>query len=86
MRQATKQYRNESDLLGCWIDERCVTGKGFEQKASALYSDFRTWCAESGEADISSARFGRQLRDGSFTIPRSWSGIVYECLGLRAGV
>ncbi len=79
---ATTEYRAESDQLGRWIDERCVTGNGFEGRASSLYGDYRDWCGNSGENPIPSSAFGRQLIERGFRRRKTKAANVYECLGL----
>ncbi len=81
---ATTEYRSESDQLGRWIDERCVTGEGFEGKSSALYGDYKAWCIEAGENSITSQLFSQRLRDRGFRRRKTETSNVYERLGLVA--
>lgn len=83
---ATDDYRSESDHLGRYLDERCVTGNGFEVKANAVYSDYKKWAEESGEQTMKAQAFGRRLTERGIGRRRSASGNIYEGIGLTAGV
>lgn len=83
---ATEDYRAESDALGRFIEERCVVAEGFECKASGLYSEYKAWCAEGGETHITSTAFGRRMVERGLSKVRRPAGIVYEGVGVRAGM
>lgn len=45
---ATTAYRAEEDVLGRWIDDRCVLGETHWWSSEGLYKDYKTWCSEEG--------------------------------------
>jgi P4 family phage/plasmid primase-like protien len=61
---ATEAYRQESDTLGQWLDERCTRGPQAEELTADLYEDFREW-AICGGVTRPWARnsFGRKLSE-----------------------
>lgn len=46
--QATKQYRNDMDVLADFLSERCVLGDGRTTTNSDLYNAFKAWCIDNG--------------------------------------
>lgn len=59
---ATNSYRDESDLPGQFIKERCKRSKNASEKSSLLYSAYRSWCKENGQRAMSSNRMGREWK------------------------
>ena len=50
VREATKAYRTESDVLGEWLDERCVLGNDAFVPTSAAWASWRSYSEMSGGA------------------------------------
>lgn len=63
---ATNAYREESDSMAPFIDERCEIGERFSVGATALYTSYSEWCKASGEHPMSQTVFGRRLTDRGF--------------------
>ena len=82
---ATEGYRNDMDVVGEFIAERCVVGPDCHVAASELYSAYRTHCESRGERAMSNRRFGSQLNERGFDKTRRKSGIVRCGVGLVAG-
>lgn len=80
---ATNEYRNESDQLGRFIDERCITGDGFQARARALYLEYKKWADGAGETVLTETAFGRRLVERGFAKEKRGS-VVYEGIGLNA--
>lgn len=84
VRVATQGFRQESDAIGRFLDDRCVRLKGARVQASALYQAFEQWCRGEGEKAESQKAFGSVLTEREIerkTINgRQW----YFDLGLRA--
>ena len=78
--QATLDYRTESDILGEWIEDRCVIAPMATASAADLYQSYRNWCDDSGQKPLSKRWFGGRLAErglNSVRTPRtrSWIGI-----------
>lgn len=77
---ATNSYRDESDLPGQFIKERCKRSNNSAEPSSNLYSAFRMWCKENGHRPPSSNRMGREwkrcgLRPEREGQKRIWIGV-----------
>ena len=79
---ATGEYRDEMDLLGRFIEERCVLLAELEYPATPLYQAYRRWCDFSGEACASQTTFGLRLAERG--IGKAKKGTVhYKGIALR---
>ena len=67
---ATDEYRQESDLVGRWVGERCESIPGARTPSGALYRDFERWSHDAGERDQTETAFGRRLSELGFPVCR----------------
>jgi len=65
VRNATTEYRNESDQVGRFLDEQCNLDAALnaKTKASKLYLEYQSWCDRNGEEKLTATAFGRQLTE-----------------------
>lgn len=61
--RATEGYRADSDLLGEFISECCVTGEHYEVQAKVLYARYKAWTEERGEFVETQTRIGLRLAE-----------------------
>lgn len=80
--EATAAYRVESDAIARWVEERCVTGDGFQAKSRSLYVNFCKWATETGEDSMTETAFGRRLTF-RFDKHRNEYGAYYAGIGLK---
>lgn len=73
VQEATAEYREEQDVLGLFIQEKCMVGD-YEIPASMLYSAYKAWADEGGEFTLSQTLFGRQLTERGFPSTRTSRG------------
>lgn len=59
---ATQAYREESDLMGAFLDEMCSVGADEECTKSELYFEYTAWCREGGLKPLTKIAFGRALK------------------------
>lgn len=59
---ATEAYREESDLMGAFLDEECEVGEAEECSKSLLYGAYVDWCREGGLKPLTKIAFGRMLK------------------------
>lgn len=59
--KASETYRDESDLLGEFITDRCVMQGKVERRI--LLAEYKAWCNDVNEKPVSSKRFASLLRD-----------------------
>jgi putative DNA primase/helicase len=78
---ATKQYRDEQDVLAEFIRECCEVENHFEVSVKQLYQAYRAWAEERGEKPWSATRLGRRLGECGYPSKHEGGGDV-RC-GLR---
>lgn len=87
VREASREYQEESDQLGRWREERTVADPSAKTKLQDLWEDYRNWCHDSG--DYPSARnnqaLAQALRKDRFETRKMKDGVRVEGLALRAG-
>ena len=49
VRQATKEYQAESDVINNWIEDCCVTAPNIIAKTADLFNSYEQWCKENAE-------------------------------------
>lgn len=67
IKNATSDYREEMDIPGRWLKERCLIGEEYEVPFSEAYSDFQPWALENHRLDFSAVRFAKMLKERGFT-------------------
>lgn len=78
--EATAGYKMESDLVGQFIAECCVSGEYARAKATPLYQAFSKWAE--GTNGMSQTAFGRRLIEKGFHKWHTETGAEYLGLGL----
>ena len=63
---ATDAYREEENVLGAFIADRCLVGKDYSAPAGELFSAWQTWANEQGEDPGKQTRFGRALTEAGY--------------------
>jgi putative DNA primase/helicase len=63
VRAATKEYREDMDIIGQWIEACCVLDPGAKVTASSLHYSYKCWADSEAGFSISANKFGRELRD-----------------------
>lgn len=66
VREATEAYRSDMDVVGRFIDDRCILGKDYRVKASELYKAYLSWCNDNNERTETQTAFGRYLNSRGF--------------------
>jgi putative DNA primase/helicase len=82
VRQATKAYRAEMDVLAAFLADCCVRHEDEEAFAGELWGAWKRWCEETGEQQGTQKRFGGRLAERGFLNHRDsrtgrkvWSGL-----------
>ncbi len=85
VREATAGYRAEMDVLGEFIEERCVVNPRARVSAKDLYAAYQQWCSDTGEKPLSQKALGQRLdKRGLDTARVGKSGSRYRIgIGLR---
>ncbi|MDL5143119.1 phage/plasmid primase, P4 family [Bacillus atrophaeus] len=66
IRKATEGYREDMDILGPYMEERCVQHPTAKVEAKELYKDYKDWCYENDEIELKNRAFYRQLEIRGF--------------------
>jgi putative DNA primase/helicase len=86
VRAATKAYRDEMDILGDFLSERCVVDVFESVTAADLYTAYADWTKKAGEAHcLTKKALGLQLGERGFTKhrlggERGWLGLRLRTL------
>lgn len=71
---ATASLRSESDAVGRFLDEQCVTGHGIRAGSTELFHAWQKWCAEQGEEAGSQKALAASLVNRGFDRSRDGAG------------
>ena len=82
--QATEEYRQEMDIIGLFLSERCEEKSGANVSATELYKAYKSWCEESGERPQSQRTFGSQMTERGVPRVKRGGRMVYVGIGLTA--
>jgi putative DNA primase/helicase len=72
------------DVLGMFIEERCVVREGAQVGATPLYNAYQNWCKEMGEEVLTQTAFGRSLGERGYKREKSGT-VTWYGIGLRDG-
>jgi len=83
VKDATQEYREESDVLGDFIDDVCIEQSGASVTVKALHDVYMSWCERNGEKAMTKVKLGWRLREKGYTPGRTQTGArTWEGLGL----
>ncbi len=82
---ATLAYREEMDIIGGFISDRCIVSAGNKETAASLFDEYIRWTQDSGEQPVTKRTFGRLLRDRGFMDGRAGHGGARMWIGLCLG-
>jgi putative DNA primase/helicase len=75
VKQATGEYREDMDVIGAFISERCEISPGDITSSDQLYDAYKEWAKLSGHATMSKNKFGRKITErGQFERKRGTHG------------
>lgn len=79
---ATAAYRSDSDAVGAFIAEECITTPGATCTAGELYAAYAAWAEDAGERPMSKRALGLRLQERGFNPhkgtagQRRWQGLT----------
>lgn len=71
IRQASDAYRANEDLLGQWLEERCVCLAGVETPFAHIYASYSGWAKDAGAFVLSSKRLSQELLERPLGLSRA---------------
>lgn len=81
--KATGDYRDEMDILGNFINEKCDVDQNAVVKAGILQTAYKSWCDENGHKPLSSSSLRQQLGSKGVKHHRKSSGAEYQGLAFK---
>ena len=81
---ANAEYRQNSDILGMWLEDRCILDTSPQSSLFAtsteLYKSYEGWALDMGHRPMSNTSLGNKLRERGLTQSkergdRGWRGI-----------
>ncbi|PAD46682.1 phage/plasmid primase, P4 family [Shouchella clausii] len=66
IKKATQEYREDMDILGPFIAEKCVVDVSAKVEAKELYADYKDYCISNGEFELKNRAFYRMLESRGF--------------------
>ena len=82
---AIEKYRESSDWLGQFIEERCDIGSSYSEKSGELYQQYRFLCMQNGEYLRSTSDFYGALEKAGYIRRKTNKGNFIQGLKLRDG-
>jgi putative DNA primase/helicase len=80
--EETSAYRAESDALGRFMAEKCMTGTPFLAKSSELFAAWSKWCADEGEDPGTQTAFSLDLTNRGFDRKAASTGNFWKGIAL----
>jgi P4 family phage/plasmid primase-like protien len=63
VKAATDTYMESQDVMGAWLEERCIIGPNNRAKGPTLYKDWISWCEENNQYKNSQRAFLSALQE-----------------------
>jgi putative DNA primase/helicase len=79
----TRDYRQNQDILGRFIEDHCVVGKDFQTRSKHIYTAYNAWLESEGEEPVSSTTMGKQLKERGMVSKRTASERFWQGIRLR---
>jgi putative DNA primase/helicase len=79
---ATKEYQANQDVIGHFLDTRCVEEDGVKSSARSLYTAYKEWTQETNEWTMSERRFSTALTERGLKKVRHGAGIMWEGIAI----
>jgi putative DNA primase/helicase len=82
--KATDAYREESDALKRFLEDRCLTGPHFHIRSAELFAAWGRWCANEGEDPGTQTAFSTVLQNRGYDKRSTNRGKVWDGIALAA--
>ena len=83
VKDATKEYLQDEDWLGSFIDECCEVDEEAEVKSADLYAAYQTWSGSQGFRAKSTRDFAAAMETNGYERQRLKRGIIWKQLKLK---
>lgn len=82
--QAVDEYRQESDTLGRFIEERCERGLNAQIQVSAFFRQYRDYCQQLAEPSLSQRDLASEMERRGYPRQRTSRARLFQGLELKA--
>lgn len=82
---ATDDYRDDMDIVGAFLHERCDLDPNSSVKASILHTLQDYWARENGHEPLTQKALGTRLAERGFTKRKTKTGIHWDGIAAREG-
>jgi putative DNA primase/helicase len=82
VRAATSAYRQDEDVLGQFLADKCIQAPTARVPAGALFKTYLAWCEANGERALSQRSLGLRLAERGFAPHKSVGERLWRGLGL----
>jgi len=80
---ATREYRDQMDVLGDFLAEKCIQDDEVRVKVGRLYEVYQAWNKDCGERPVSKVILGQMLEDRDFKRVKGTKGVrMWEGISL----
>lgn len=80
--QASREYRQEMDVIGSFVEQFCTVGPGLKIASSELFKAYKQWAQDNEEYKFTNTKFGREISK-KYQKKKSHGIIVYEGITLK---
>jgi putative DNA primase/helicase len=81
---ATDNYKQESDTVGQWLEQRTIADKARTVKSSTAYIDYKDWAGDNGYYPLGTRSFKSALEEKQHTVQHTRDGNLWIGFGLRS--
>ena len=82
VKQASTNWREDADVVGRFIKDRCIIKESATAPGGLLYSEYQDWCDSQGERPNSNKIFAEKLREKGCERVRPKKGSTWKGIGL----
>ena len=82
VRAATDDYLNAEDVLGQWLEERCIVSPRIDWTSLQLYGAWKIWCEARGQNPGTSTALSKKLDERGFRRQKRELGSGFLGIGL----
>ena len=86
VKRATESYRDEMDIIGDFLKERCEVKPFSEIKSSDLYREYKKWAEENGYRPMSQKAVAQRLYERGLKRERKTAGYVWQGITLNVSI
>lgn len=82
-KEATEEYRRDSDVFGAFLEECCEVGPGQVVAKAQLYSTYEVWASGGNLRPMTKHSFGRKMKERGFKETRQGKANEHVWIGLE---